>query len=130
MLRIHPRFCVFVAIDAREGGIVWLRYMAIGASFPYAGAMYIAGMDGEIRVRKESRRLPSQSSMADRTFGVEPGCDVVWILCCIVLVQVARDAFTRCATVSIPDMTAQASNCIVRTACWELSQIMVEGGLP
>ena len=79
---------------------------------------------------EECSRLPGQCAVTHRTFRIEAGRYVVWILGGEVFLCVACDALDRRAAVAVANVTTEAWNRLVRSADWKISQVMVETGLP
>ena len=100
--------------------------MTICASVPYAGAMSVSGVNGEVRMRKESGRLPRQRAMTDSAFGIESGRNVVWVPCINIFALVASYAFGRCTPIPVSDVAAQASDGLMCPPSRELCQVMIE----
>jgi hypothetical protein len=127
---IGPRLRMFVAVDARESGVVRLVCVTVGAGIPYARTMPVAGMDRKVWVGIERRGLPGQRPVADRALGVESGGNVVRILRRCVSILMAGNAFYRRPAIAVARVAAQAWDRLVRSARGELSQVVVETRLP
>ena len=104
--------------------------MAISARIPNARAVSVAGVNGEVGVRVEGRRLPGQCSMAHGALSVEPRSYMIGVLGRYIDIFMAGDAFARRPTISTAYVTADARYGLVRPASRELSPVVVEARDP
>jgi hypothetical protein len=128
---VHGAFCMRVTVDAFEGAVVGLRGVAVCAAVPAPWGMVAAAADGEeIVVWEESRGLPCERTVAERTIRREACGGVVRARCCKVRVAVARHAFGGRAPEPSLDMARAAWHGFVDSSRREVCLIVIEGGEP
>jgi hypothetical protein len=90
---VGARLVVLMAVDAFKCTVIGLVRMAVGTGVPGAGAVMASRTDGEPLVMgKKCRRLPGESTMTDRTIGVEFRGGMPGTGSCSVFPEMARHA--------------------------------------